>query len=359
MADSVSSDTRSNGLVHSDTYQETALWSPLDTHLKTDNKTESHPFTGEIPSNLYDYMTELPTTSVHYKTKLMSKNKNYLRLCKVLLKKQDLTSAGVEGSGITRTHIIEEMKKERVDGSIIFRYENCIEFSNVRRCDSCDTIEYTGSLCMNKLCPVCGEYRVIKIKKEYRATIRTWNRPKMLTVAIGRIKNKEEITFWRTKIRKLIKKLQNDERNYIRSAIVVPEFSPSMHFHFHILIDEPRYIPNAKIRLYWDKITHGSKEITDIRSIKSSKVLKYVIKYTCKTPEFDNSEHYIKYYLMTKHTNMLSTIGIIRKSKSPKPKGKNMTCKACNIGVMIFSSSWTFDKEFLEETKNKELVKCH
>lgn len=274
---------------------------------------------------------------VHYRNK-STKYKEYW-LNNLVAKEQDV----VDG-GITRKSIASEMSEREISYKIVLRFEDCCKLSNVFFCGSCGHIEYRTSRCKNRICPICEPIRKKRIMDRYAKAIYSMRNPKMITVGIGHIPvlYGEVLSYWRKQFYRLIRKIEKK----IRSGFVVIELSPSFHLHFHAVIDTPNYLPQSALSEAWEKIS--GRYIVWISKCTPRLALSYLIKYVVKSPEFESSEAFVDYYLITKNRRLFSTIGELYRCKPPKFIGF-MICPKCG-DMLEYVRSWKYvEHDFMLE----------
>lgn len=211
------------------------------------------------------------------------------------------------GEFINRVVLAQEMSNHGVRPSTVNNFLDCADKMISYACDSCGKIKHTPFSCKNRLCSFCAKSREYNLKRQYWPGIKHMKRAKLVTLTVGfmPVLKGEILSYHRQIVYNFRRKL---EKTYdIRSGLIVTEISKELFLHFHIIIDSPHFMPQAKLSELWEKIS--GRYIVDIRAINGRKALNYVLKYVTKVPEFDRSDLYVKYYLLVKNRRLVSGIG--------------------------------------------------
>lgn len=154
-------------------------------------------------------------------------------------------------------------------------------------------------LCRDRICPICQWFRALKLKKRFADTIKSLQRPKLLTLTIKTKSEPLEVSARR--ILKYFARLRR--RAAFKSACArgfwVLEWTynqpdDSYHTHLHCILDS-HFIPHELISRLWHQIT-GDSYIVDIRLANrshASYLAKYVAKNSLVIPPPHRLEDYI------------------------------------------------------------------
>lgn len=131
--------------------------------------------------------------------------------------------------------------------------------------------------------------------------------PKLITLTVGHLPEAypETLSYWRKQANKLLHRKIISQHTY--SSFIVLEIAANLYVHFHVILDNPRYIPQAKISQAWEEIS--GRPVVDIRKCNPKTVMGYVIKYAVKTPEYESTDDYFAYAKITYKRRLFSATG--------------------------------------------------
>lgn len=287
----------------------------------------------DAEKELNEFLTNFDPSLVNIGNKSTEKGrwKNLLAI-----KEQDLVDYGISVKSIALT-----MRQRELNATMISHYENCAKLSTVYECPNCGEKEYTPAHCDNRLCQVCEDRRLRRIKHKYFKEISKMRNPKFITLTIGKIPviEGEIISYWRKKIYRLLRAFGHKEKKKIRSGFIVMEISRYWFLHAHCIIDTPYFIPQKTLSQKWLKIS--GRYIADIKRATPRAAMKYLIKYVVKPPEFNSTNDYVNYLIITKKRRLFSTIGTLYKQKQEITRKTELRCQKCGY-EMEHIVSWCY-----------------
>ena len=260
--------------------------------------------------------------------------------------------------GVSREDIVKELGRSGMHREAN-RLSSCGSKYFVHQCENCDTVDISGSRCDFRICPECGEKRIMKLiaqESEFLRNLPTnprgQSRASHLILTLKNVEDKDYRRYVYPKFREYIRRFFDhpEIRPHIRGGIRSIETKHlikgkvyhrrdgrafvgdgSWNLHMHALVDMD-FIHKFKVSRIWKEVT-GDSYIVEVKAKRNGiAALVEVIKYVLKPPNLGDAKSYARYLKVTKGLRLLSTFGTWRKEGRMKISAKGTkrcpTCKS-------------------------------
>lgn len=168
------------------------------------------------------------------------------------------------------------------DKVVAEKLEACSTEHNVYRADG--KLRVYPVLCRQRVCPICGFYRAMKLRRRFSDTIKRMSRPKFMTFTLKR--SLDPIDVQARRLTSAFAKLRRRSffKDACRQGFWVLEYTydstfHTWHVHLHCVVDA-FFILQTSLSKHWLDIT-GDSFIVDIRQCSPSRA-SYLAKYVAK-----------------------------------------------------------------------------
>lgn len=208
-------------------------------------------------------------------------------------------------------------------------------------CTCCSGKHVLPERCQDRTCGTCRKKDYYRLLEKYQPLVEQMpkNRLRLITLTL---RNGPDLEERRQLLKISISKLRRQQRykDVFRGGIIVEEHvnkGKDWHCHLHCIV-EGKYIDQKELSADWAALTDSP--VVDIRPIKDPiRVLRYVLKYTTKSPEIDTQEHRDEYNTVLKGKRLVQPFGSwYGKVKVEK---KRYQCDECGL------SSWRVEWDLI------------